>query len=225
MTVNACRWQRRRAPKRTSAYPAGSSRIISISHFQIQDRLVVGRADQDWSAVWVNSADFFMSALRPLMPPRRRHADIARLRICPCVDGSELAEAFFTFAAWSVQACVRPLDAVHMTLAIMPSADQSRSKTRIRYKRCTSGFVLIAGSTGSALRAVRSSTSLTPDARRDLVYGRKRDGLPVTLALSPSWPRPFGHACWSRWRRLVGRRANSAVSQGRVCACGSWHSG
>ena len=33
----------------------------------------------------------------------------------PCVDGSVLARAFFTFAAWSVQPCVRPLDAVHMT--------------------------------------------------------------------------------------------------------------
>ena len=33
----------------------------------------------------------------------------------PCVDGSELARAFFTSQAWSVQPCVRPLDAVHMT--------------------------------------------------------------------------------------------------------------
>jgi hypothetical protein len=34
----------------------------------------------------------------------------------PCVDGSELARAFFTVLQhWSVQPCVRPLDAVHMT--------------------------------------------------------------------------------------------------------------
>ena len=45
--------------------------------------------------------------------------------------------------------------------------------------------VLIAGSTGSALRAVRSSNlHITPDARRDLVLRRKRDGLPVTIPTS-----------------------------------------
>jgi hypothetical protein len=33
----------------------------------------------------------------------------------PCVDGSELARLFFTFAGWSVRPCVRPVCAVHMT--------------------------------------------------------------------------------------------------------------
>src|SRR5262245_15739948 len=33
----------------------------------------------------------------------------------PCVDGSELARTFFTPAGWSVQPCVRPVCAVHMT--------------------------------------------------------------------------------------------------------------
>ena len=46
-------------------------------------------------------------------------ADIATLpryvRSVPCVDGSELARLFFTFAGWSVQPCVRPVRAVHMT--------------------------------------------------------------------------------------------------------------
>jgi hypothetical protein len=44
-------------------------------------------------------------------------ADIARLaryvRLVPCVDGSELARLFFTFAGWSVQPCVRPVSAAH----------------------------------------------------------------------------------------------------------------
>jgi hypothetical protein len=31
----------------------------------------------------------------------------------PCVDGSELARLFFTFAGWSVQPCVRPVSAAH----------------------------------------------------------------------------------------------------------------
>jgi methyl-accepting chemotaxis protein len=36
-------------------------------------------------------------------------------RFGSCVDGSELARTFFTLRAWSVQPCVRPLSAVHMT--------------------------------------------------------------------------------------------------------------
>src|SRR5215813_3920982 len=51
-----------------------------------------------------------MSAL----PPK---ADIERpdwhVRFVPCVDGSELAKLFFTFAGWSVQPCVRPVRAAH----------------------------------------------------------------------------------------------------------------
>src|SRR5438034_162339 len=35
------------------------------------------------------------------------------VRFVPCVDGSELARVFFTFAGWSVQPCVRPVSAAH----------------------------------------------------------------------------------------------------------------
>jgi len=35
--------------------------------------------------------------------------------VAPCVDGSELARKNFTSQDWSVQPCVRPVDAVHMT--------------------------------------------------------------------------------------------------------------
>src|SRR5271169_1626128 len=46
-------------------------------------------------------------------------ADMTRtscdVRFVPCVDGSELARRIFTSQAWSVQPCVRPVDAVHMT--------------------------------------------------------------------------------------------------------------
>src|SRR6266550_4015001 len=37
------------------------------------------------------------------------------VRKVPCVDGSGLARVFFTLQAWSVQPCVRPVGAVHMT--------------------------------------------------------------------------------------------------------------
>ena len=79
----------------------------------------------------------------------------------------------------------------------MPSADQVPIKlthlTMLRPK----WVVLIAGSTGSALRAVRPpNLHITPDVRRDLVYAaslrRKRDGLPVTFASGhhgPGHPR------------------------------------
>ena len=41
---------------------------------------------------------------------------VAEVRLVPCVDGSGLARAFFTvLQRWSVQPCVRPFDAVHMT--------------------------------------------------------------------------------------------------------------
>ena len=33
----------------------------------------------------------------------------------PCVDGSELARTIFTSQRWSVQPCVRPVGAVHVT--------------------------------------------------------------------------------------------------------------
>ncbi len=36
-------------------------------------------------------------------------------RFVPCVDGSGLARRIFTSQTWSVQPCVRPLGAVHMT--------------------------------------------------------------------------------------------------------------
>jgi len=65
---------------------------------------------------WVNryrSADVRVASVHPstsdIMLRRREH------RNGPCVDGSELARTFFTSADWSVQPCVRPLSAVHMT--------------------------------------------------------------------------------------------------------------
>src|SRR4029453_5279478 len=49
-------------------------------------------------------------------PIADKQADVSLSPLCaPCVDGSELARLFFTFAGWSVQPCVRPVCAVHMT--------------------------------------------------------------------------------------------------------------
>src|SRR6516165_8666600 len=53
-----------------------------------------------------------MSALPPKADIGTQPRDV---RLVPCVDGSELARRIFTSQAWSVQPCVRPLSAVHMT--------------------------------------------------------------------------------------------------------------
>src|SRR5262249_12705227 len=52
----------------------------------------------------------------PLRPQKRTSERLPRyVRLVPCVDGSKLARLFFTFAGWSVQPCVRPIGAIHMT--------------------------------------------------------------------------------------------------------------
>jgi hypothetical protein len=102
-------------------------------------------------------------------------------------------------------------------LAIMPSADQVPVKSTHSTMHWHMWVVLIAGSTGSALRAVRPpNLHIRPVARRDLVMPpARRDS--CNARPWPSSPRPFGRAYWrARWQQhLVGRRANNAVSQGR----------
>jgi len=59
----------------------------------------------------------------------------------------------------------------------MPSADQVPVKSPHSTMQWHIWVVLIASSTGSALRAVRSSNlHITPDARRDLVYAASATG-------------------------------------------------
>src|SRR5512144_232801 len=62
-------------------------------------------------------------------------------------------------------------------LAIMPSADQVPVNSTHSMMRWHKWVVLIAGSTGSALRAVRPpNPHITPDVRRDLVYAASATG-------------------------------------------------
>ena len=88
-------------------------------------------------------------------------------------------------------------------LAIMPSADQVPVNSTHSTMRWHKWVVLIAGSTGSALRAVRpfqpshhagvsGAISFTPRVRRVLCIARPW----------PSWPRPSAQSYWrARWRR------------------------
>jgi hypothetical protein len=84
--------------------------------------------------------------------------------LCACVDGSELARLFFTFAGWSVQPCVRPVCAVHMTAghnAFRGSGPGQKPAFEMQWHKWV---VLIARSTGSALRAVGPpNLHITPD--------------------------------------------------------------
>jgi hypothetical protein len=62
-------------------------------------------------------------------------------------------------------------------LAIMPSADQVPIRSTHSTMRWHKWVVLIAGSTGSALRAVRPpNLHITPEVRRDLVYAASAAG-------------------------------------------------
>src|SRR5664280_2886979 len=69
----------------------------------------------------------------------------------PCVDGSELARAFFTYAALVGAAMCSAFKVRHTRpLAIMPSADQVPVNSSHSTMRWHKWVVLIAGSTGSA---------------------------------------------------------------------------
>src|SRR6516164_7503501 len=98
--------------------------------------------------------------------PRKRtnSRSFLYVRFVACVDGSELARLFFTFAGWSVQPCVRPVCAVHMTAghnALRGSGPGQKPAFEMHWHKWV---VLIAGSTGSALRAVGPpNLHITPD--------------------------------------------------------------
>ncbi len=81
-------------------------------------------------------------------------------------------------------------------LAIMPSADQVPVKTPHSTMHWHKWVVLIAGSAGSALRAVRPpNLHITPDVGAILVTPQVRR-VPCSDHPWPSWPMPFLRSCW-----------------------------
>src|SRR6202162_1345021 len=100
----------------------------------------------------------------------------------------------------------------------MPSADQVPVKTAHSIAmRWHEWVVLITGSTGSALRAVRPpNLHITPVVRRDLVYRASATGslYRSPLAIMAQTIRAILLAS-AIAATFVGRRANKAVSQGR----------
>ena len=144
-------------------------------------------------------------------------ADIAVVRFVPCVDAPGWQELSSRLQHWSVQPCVRPFDAAHMTAghnALRGSGPTKSSHSRMPWHKWV---VLIARSTGSGLRAVRSSQlshHAGCPARSRLP--RKRDWLLVSLAPGHHGPDHSRDLVGEPMAAtLVGRRASKAVSQGR----------
>src|SRR6202162_284490 len=99
----------------------------------------------------------------------------------------------------------------------MPSADQVPVKNTHSTMLWPEWVVLIAGSTGSALRAVRPpNLHITPDVRRDLVYAASATGSlyrsPLTIMAQTIRAILLARAIAATF---VGRRTSNAVSQGR----------
>ena len=74
-------------------------------------------------------------------------------RLVPCVDGSELANGIFALLCWSVQPCVRPISAGHMTAGHNALRGSGPDQKPAFENAMALGVVPIAGSTGSAFRA------------------------------------------------------------------------
>src|SRR5476649_1866774 len=99
----------------------------------------------------------------------------------------------------------------------MPSADQVPTNNSHSTMLWHEWVVLIAGSTGSALRAVRPpNLHITPVARRDVVYRASATGslYRSPLAIMAQAIRAILLAS-AIAATLVGFRINNAVSQGR----------
>src|SRR6202051_4979723 len=106
----------------------------------------------------------------------------------------------------------------------MPSADQVPTNNSHSRKLWHKWVVLIAGSTGSALRAVRPPTlHITPVARRDLAYRASVTGSlyrsPLTIMAQTIRAILLASAIAATF---VGRRAIKAVSQGRCLVPWIW---
>jgi hypothetical protein len=141
-----------------------------------------------------------MSALPPKADLPQCRLDV---RFGPCVDGSELARRIFTLQAWSVQPCVRPLSAVHMTAghnALRGSGPGQNLafNNAVAHVGCPDRRI-----DRLCITCCSPSPTFTSrhDTRRDLIRPSVRPDN-CTARPKPSWPRPFGQACWqARWLR------------------------
>ena len=102
-------------PARPGGFPPARTPLVG------QGRLVVStvRKNADIDARYAVRRIQRAGTCQPEMSAWAHFANSTRTspegREVPCVDGSELARKNFTSQAWSVQPCVRPVCAVHMT--------------------------------------------------------------------------------------------------------------
>src|SRR5665648_849088 len=145
-----------------------------------------------------------MLLIRPSKNVYRQHrskADMtpttANVGFVPCVDGSRLASQNFTSQRWSVQPCVRPVDAVHMTAGHnalrgsgpgqKPAFDDALAHVGCPDRRidrlcitCCLPFPTFTS------RRMADAISFMPQARR----------VPCSARPWPSSPRPSAQSCW-----------------------------
>src|SRR5258706_11232186 len=115
-----------------------------------------------------------MSGIAPQTDTESRVSDV---RFVPCVDGSPLARAFVTFAAGSVQPCVRPVCAAHMAAGHnalrgsgpgqKPAFDHALAQVGCPNRRIDRHCITCCSP---------SQPSITPDFGRDLLYAASAAG-------------------------------------------------
>jgi len=165
-----------------------------------------------------------MSALPPKADIGTQSRDV---RFVPCVDGSELARRIFTSQTWSVQPCVRPVCAVHMTAGHNALRGSGPGQNR--------AFKDAVALMGCPDRRVdrRCITCCSPsqpsrhtDVRRDFLTPRARS-VPCSGHPWPSWPTPCEQSCWrARSQQLWSVDAPAALLARADARChGSWHTG
>ena len=133
------------------------------------------------------------------------------------MDGSELARRIFTLQAWSVQPCVRPLSAVHMTAGHNAFRGLGPGQ-----KHAFDNAVALMGCPDR--RIDRLCITCCSPSQPSHHAGRRCDLVQAASAAGSLWRSPLdiiAHAILAILlasaiaATLVGRRTNNAVSQGR----------
>ena len=150
-----------------------------------------------------------------------------KVRDVPCVDGSELARRIFTSRCWSVQPCVRPVSAVHMTAGHnalrgsgpgqKPAFDNAVAHVGCPNRRIDRLCITCCSP---------SQPSHHAGCRRDLIKPQARP-VPCSTHLWPSWPKPSSPACWRARSRqpLLAAWPTTPQAKAGVSCHGSWRSG
>ena len=195
-----------------NATPDPAVAAIKIAKLKPQPRILPPRTADSPSARAPQAAQqpprrkaaSVMSAARPLFPRKRASMrDLAMSRMCHVWTAPSWQELSSRLQHWSVQPCVRPLDAVHMTaghnalrgsgpgqkLAFDNAVAHVGCPDRRIDRLCITCCSLLPTFTS---RRMPGAISFTPQARR----------VPCNARPWPSSPRPSGRACWrARWRR------------------------